>query len=395
MSVVKKVRAQLVELYTRVIEPDTKNNNIYKSGENNFYPYEIERAINNSPTATRASYIMSKFIAGQGVVNDKEVNTKKGYFLSDVVNIVAEDISDQYGSFIWVGYGIDENGNIYRKTLDVLDYSNCRKSKEDDHDYPGRIFVKDYSKVKKIFTAKSNENTEKWYYPFNPNPDIVKAQMRADAREKLGKKENDPVTAEEMVQNYRGQVYYLNLTPRYQYALSKFDSVFNDMDSEYRFSLYVNTQMREGFLGKTAVITQGLDDETEEKVKGDLAKWLGAENSGSMYHLGVEHAENLDQVLRIEQLKPQLDDKLFVENDKRIRRNILGAANNLPEPLIYAGEGALFGTSADAYTEMKQFYQEQTQTERKALEKAFKKLGFETKIIPIIPEENAPENNPE
>jgi len=241
-----------------------------------------------------------------------------------------------------------------------------------------------------MFGNRKKEDKE-WYYPFNDNPEIVRAQMRSDAANKSGKEKED-VTIEEMVTNYRGQVFHLNLTERYKYALSQFDSVFNDMDSEYRFSLYVNTQMRTGFLGKTIFITQGLDEQAEENTGKDLAKFLGAENSGSLYYLNVEEAEKLDNVLKVEQLKPQLDDKLFVENDKRIRRNILGAANNLPEPLIYAGEGALFGTSADAYTEMKLFYQEQTLNERSALEKTLEKIGFPAKIILIVEEEDGKNN---
>ena len=49
---VGKIRATLVELYNRVIEPDKKNKNIYSNGIDNLYPYEIERVVNNSPTAT-------------------------------------------------------------------------------------------------------------------------------------------------------------------------------------------------------------------------------------------------------------------------------------------------------------------------------------------------------
>lgn len=382
-----KIRATLVELWTRVINVNEKNNNIYENGSNNLYPYEIERVINNSPTAKRASYIMSKFISGRGVTNDRIVNRKKNYYLSDIVSLAAEDVSNQYGVFFWVGYGIDDDGNIAPNKVDVLDYSNCRISKEDDNDYKGKIYVKDYSKVSKGFGSRNNENSEKWYYPFNSNKEAVYAQMVSDAKERRDKKDDSEITIQEMVTAYRGQVFYLNLTPRYKYALSKFDSVYNDMDSEYRFGLYVNTQMREGFQGKVAIITQGLDDEEEKDIKKDFSKWLGAENSSSLYHMNVEGLEDLSNAFRVEQLKPQLDDKLFVENDKRIRRNVLGSANNLPEPLIYAGEGALFGTSGDTYREMKLFYQEQTNNERNAIEKALKYIGFETQIIPIVEED--------
>jgi len=386
MAIVKKVRAQLVELYTRIISEPKERNDIYTNGEDNLYPYENDRAINNSPTATRASQIMSKFISGNGVVKDVLVNTKKQLMLSDVVDLISEDVAKQNGAFIWVGYGLNESGAISAKTLDVFDYSHCRESKEDDNDYKGKIYVKDYSEKKGFFVFRNNgSQSKKSYYPYNPDKSIIKAQMLADAKAKLKKDEGENYTVDELVRCYRGQVFHLNFTPRYKYALSKFDSVYNDMDSEYRFSLYVNTQMREGFLGKTVVVTQGLDEESEKVVKADLAKWLGAENSGNMYHLSVEQTEDLANVIRIDQLKPQMDDKLFVENDKRIRRNILGAANNLPEPLIYASEGALFGTSADAYTEMKKFYQEQTEKERDKIEKTLTNLGFDTIIKPIIP----------
>jgi hypothetical protein len=215
--------------------------------------------------------------------------------------------------------------------------------------------------------------------------------MKADARAGLKLKKDEDVTIEQMVNHYRGQVFYLNMTPKYKYALSKFDSVFNDADSEFRFSLYVNREMRTGFLGKVIAIIKG-DDENGE-VKKDLGSLLGAENVGSLLVLEAEQTDEIDKILKIEQLKAQIDDKMFVEQDKRIRRNILGAANNLPEPLIYAGEGALFGTSGDTYREMKLFYQEQTQKERKAIEKSLKHLGFETKIIPLVDEKQIIDQN--
>lgn len=391
MAKIGKIKATLVELYSRVIKVDKKDNNIYLNGENNLYPYEIERVINNSPTATRAVTVLQNFISGDGVVNDVLVNPKKNYYLSDIVDLIAGDIAPQNGSFIWIGYGINDKGEIYRQKLDILDYSNCRISREDDNEYKGKIYYKDYQKKSTFYNRSDSGST--WYYPYNPNPEIVAEQMRADARKGLGLAKDAVVTIEQMVKHYRGQVYYMNLTPRYKYALSKFDSVFNDSDSEFRFSLYVNREMRTGFLGKVIAITQGLDDGEDETISNDLGELLGAENVGSLLHLRAEQTDSLDNVLKIEQVKAQIDDKMFVEQDKRIRRNILGAANNLPEPLIYSGEGALFGTSGEAYREMKLFYQEQTQKERRAIEKTLTRLGFETKIIPLVDEEIINEQN--
>ena len=64
----------------------------------------------------------------------------------------------------------------------------------------------------------------------------------------MQKKKDMRVTiGQEMIKHYRGQVMYLNLTPKYRYAISKFESVFNDLDTEYRIGVYCNTMTRSGF----------------------------------------------------------------------------------------------------------------------------------------------------
>ena len=53
------------------------------------------------------------------------------------------------------------------------------------------------------------------------------------------------------LQYYRGQVFlYVNLTPKFRYAISKFDSVYNDLDTEYRVGVYTNTMTRGGSWGR-------------------------------------------------------------------------------------------------------------------------------------------------
>lgn len=382
MSKIGKIRATLIELFTRDIKlTKTKDGIIYWNGEDNLYPNEIERVVCNSPTANRASRLMAKFIAGKGLVNEAEdtiVNIRKNYKLSNIASLIAQDISTQYGSFIHVAYGFNDDGVIVPKELDVLDYSSCRISKEDDDKWPGKIYFNEWD-AKNSLLGKKDRNGVKWYYPFNNRPEVVKAQIMSDAEITSAE-----LITPEMLEKYRGQVFYLNLTPRYKYALAPVDSVFMDADSEYRFSVYTNTQMRTGFLGKTIVLTNGMDDEKAEEVEKDLKYFIGAENSGNMYYLNVENAQDLQNLLKVEQLKPQFDDKLFAENEKRIRKNILGAFNNIPEPLLFASESALFGTSDDTYREMKLFYSEQVEDERWRLSETLTFLGFPCEIKPII-----------
>jgi len=361
-----KIRATLVELWKRKIKATPNQNNIYLNGENNLYPSEIERVINNSPTAFRCAKLMSNYIAGDLVGEDYIVNRKRGDKLSKIVALAARSIAYQNGVFFHIEYGFDtETAELKPVSLDVLDYCKCRLSKEDTEENPGKIYYNDYEN-----TLNFNKKDEQWFYPYNPNTEVVLAQIKADCTDK-----NAEIT--EAIKHYRGQVYYLNLTPEYVYALPFVDSVFNDADSEFRFSLYVNAQFRNGFLGKVLFRITGLDQEDNQKIKTDISEFLGAENSGNAYVLNVEKAENLDNAMKIDQLKPQFDDKLIEKTREAIKSNILGAFNNIPEPLVLAGNGALFGTNSETYIQMKQFYTEQTKYEREQLRNAFQYLGFQ------------------
>lgn len=384
------VRARLKELWTRIVtvSSNKKEDNVYYNGDNNLYPNEIERVINNSPIGVRSANIMAKYISGSGVLNENGVeinredlpivNKKQNLSIADIFEIAGRSIAYQRGVFIWRGIGIDEEGGEVKfvgKQIEVLDYKKCRITKEDSDENAGKIYFRNWEE------SESKNNKATWFYPFSNNQKVIESQMKRDFYERNGEKAEFNIV--EAIKSYRGQVLFLNLTPEYTYPLSPFDSVFNDCDTDFRISLYNNTQVRDGFLGKVIVLTQGLDDEKAEEVSKDLTKFLGAENSSSLYHLDVESTEELSNVLKIEQLKPQFDDKLFTETDKRNRRNILGCANNLPEQLLYASDGALFSSGSDTLIEYKKFYSEQTEDERSALERAVNQLGFNYKIKPI------------
>lgn len=383
---VGKLRAKLPELYERKITYNENEGGIYSNGIDNLYPFENELVILNSPTALRAVDLLKRYISGDSVSDDIIVNTKKNYHKSDIVDMIADDVAIQNGCFIWRGFRFDtESGNFVPSVLDVLDYSNCRISKEDANEYKGRIYVKDYlAESKKTFFTRSNENAGEWYYPFTNNQDIIQEQMRHDARLANNLERDEPVTIEQMIESHRGQVFYLNLTPRFKYALSKFDSVYNDMDSEYRLSMYINREIRTGFVGKTMLITKGLDEKDNKTLTDLFGNLLGADNAGNLLHLYADQNTELSEALRVEQLKPNVDNDMVNDAVSRIRRNILGCANNLPESLAFANEGALFSGSGESYKQLKEFFNENTRRERLQIEKTLTLLGFPTEIKELI-----------
>ena len=388
-----KVRATLIELWKKVTPFKTREK-VYWNGENNDYSEEIERVVSNSPSGSRAREMFTKFIYGSGITDSLNPKFDNGILLSEVAKDVIDDVVVQNGSFIHTTYGIDTNDSgeiiFLPKQPKSLNYHNCRISETDDEGHEGMILYKVYNKRDESLTKKERD-LEKRYYPFNPKQSVVKAQINADAK-KAGYKGDDWT---EKIKHYRGQVMYLNLTPKYRYALSKFDSVFNDLDTEYRISVYFNSSTRGGFLGKLAVLTQGLDEEVSEQLKEDMSNWLGAEGSSDIYHLDVESIESLDNVLKIINVPSQFNDKQFSVVQPSIRRNILGAANNLPEGLAFANESTLFAGSGESYIQMKNFYWEQCEWERQKVEDAFWKLGFTFNFLPFKIETNGNIDNAE
>lgn len=377
---VGKFRAKFVELYRRFIPlADTKDESIYYNGENNLYPNEIELAILNSPSGKAASKTFAKYISGKGLLNDTLVNPDKNYKLSKIVRISSVDMSRQGGVFFHIGQRL-ENG-ILKPTLDVLEYTKSRIGKEDDNEFISKYWLKDCSIEKKSYLSSKTKDDAYWFYSFNPDKDVILEQIRKDYLDCDGDEEINDLA--EMLPHYRGQVYYLNMTPEFKYALSPFDACYNDLDSEYRISMYINRQSRCGFLGKTYVVTCGLDEEDNKTVDEDVSKWLGADNIGGTYRLALEAGAEIEKVFKVGQVKSEFDDKMFSETKSTLRDAIYSQANNVPMQLIKA-DSSMFGTQSETYIEMKKFYTEQTIEERKELEDALSFLGFPCKIIPII-----------
>lgn len=382
----KSLRATSVELQSRDISVET-DNKIYSRDFDNNYPERIERVIANSPTGRRCANLMAKYIAGEGVEDTVIVN-RKGETLNDIIDASSNDIAYQYGVYFHTTWKLNENGSGFDPgSLRVLDYVSMAKSQEDGNDYPGKFYYLKKKDQTKIWNPVETETT--WYYPYNDNPKIILEQMKNDC--KLKGLSNPSWV--ELLTNYRGQVYYLNLTPKFVYALPLGDSVYNDMDTEFHISQYQNQQTRNGWLGKTVIVKFDDDEEDDADNFDDVIKDnLGSENAADPLIVSVPFSatDDLKKAFLIEQLKPQYDDKLFETTVKNIRQNILGAFNNIPEPLIFSGTGALFGTSADTYTEMKRFYWEQNEYERFKLESTLSKLlKIEVNFLPIKGVENA------
>ncbi len=382
----KSLRATNIELQSREISVSNDDSKIYLRDYDNLYNLRMEKVINNSPTGKRCANMMAKYIVGNGVDSNDIVNSK-GESINDIADLASNEISTQYGVFFYISWSLEVDftelkPKFVKKDLRVLDSIPMVKSKTDDDGYPGKFYQLEFVSKKETF-KKVDKNT-KWFYPYNEDEKVILQQMKNDCQLK-GIKEPTP---DDMVKNYRGQILYLNLTPKYHYALPPWDSVYDDMDTEHRIARYNNTQSRRGWLGKTVVKKFGGDDEEDKEFNDVLKENLGSENAADVMVVNIPEGatEDLSKAFVVDQLKPQFDDKLYESTKKSLRENIAGNFNNIPIDLLFSS--STFFDGSEKYIEMKKFYWEQNEYERFKLEMTLSKLtGKDVKFLPIVNEE--------
>ena len=364
------MRSTLKELWTRVIETSAKEE-IYINGSDNDYAERIERVINNSVTAKSAANKMVDFILGKGVdspdyKDETIVNPAKGLSLYDIANMAAKSIAYHRGFYLHVNY--DAAGDV--NYLDVLPYSNCRIAKEDDRGYSGLIwYSKSWNETGSKFGRKKKNKDKRYFYPYNPKIEVINEQRKKDSQ---GEKDIAKVLS-----RYRGQVLFVNLEPESIYPLAYVDAVYNDADSEYRSSLFKNTSLRNGFIGKVVANMVGADTEEDTRAnENNLQQLVGAENTAGLLVFRTELGDDglPIKAVTFDSIDSNVDDKMFEYTERSVMNNILMAFNNIPKALVLSGDGALFGTSGDSLREMKEYYQNETDTERRKLSMALSKV---------------------
>lgn len=355
-----KFFASIVDLVTRDVELSNQNQ-VYLNDIDNLYPDRVEIIERNSVTALACSRKLKAFIVGRGFRNQRHnemiVNPSKGTNGFAFLKNVADSLKTHAGVFVHVNYDIDGNVNY----LDVLDYKKCRISKYDAFGYPGKIYYRDWSKKSK-FSLGSKSN-DRWFYPFNPDPEIIMDQRVNDIR--LNKSDSNDV--DNLVRDYRGQVYFLRLDESEIYPFAWIHSAYNDADTEYRVSLYRNSNFRGGFIEKTMIIPNGLDKESREEFDKAVKSWMGVENTSSVFVFKPEeHIEDLDNIIKTVSLKSSFDTERFKHDESSVANNIRKSYLSIPKILIDP-EDSFFGSSGEAFIEAIEYYNNETHFIRESI----------------------------
>ena len=384
--------ARIIELPKRIFKYEKRPQVVY-NGESNDYAERVQLLNENSITASQCRTLYRKFIFGQGLVNqelaDREVGGKEnpGYTIERLVEEICDEFSEQHGFAVHVQYDIEGKPSAYN----VWPFVSVRLGLHDSKDKP-------------VMIAKSDdwidENLKKdkirWYYPFNPHPEIVK----------------DQILREGGINKYQGQVFFFN-PYRTKYPLAPIHAVMNDADSEFRSSVYKNKSLRKGFFGKNILVTQplvdtvlsqtnpkDLDESTlhrlreQEKARTSvvdaLKGFVGVENHEGFMHLEIEHTQDdISKAISHVSIPTDIDDKLFAHTEESCSNNIRKAYGNVPRVLVENTDAAVFSDSGSQLMAAKTFYQEQTEGVRIQLQRGIyallKPLGIEKSQVELLP----------
>ena len=350
---------------------------VWTNGANNLYPLYVQNSIDGSPTGSRAHKMHVDYIVGELSIPDVLVNAKKEYYLSNILFSAGSDLSAQGGFYIHRNLKWEVDKFVTDDTS-IIPFENARINKEDDHGFYSKIYVSD--KFSSYGWHSFKEKDLDFYYRFTNKQSEIKYQI-----EDYAKKNGIDTTTEEgllkAVQSFPGQIRFVNDSVEFPYPSSPVASVLPDMESEYAISHYTNEQSINGFMGKVVAFVMEDDGSTDEDASNKLEQWLGTEGSGGIFVQMMKNTDDPDKLIVIKKFESNFDDKLFEVTCKRLRQNILGAFDNLPEILIYAGDGALFGTNPETFENARKFYSSNTRKKRQFLNKVISEtLGIEFEL---------------
>lgn len=331
----------------------------------NAYPQRMYQHYLRSGYTKLCVEIYAKFIFGGGLADKKLYKTvvnDKGQTLDQVLRPVIKDFS------VFKGFAIHFNYNaLYAiHSIQRIPFEYIRLGLPDDQDYIGKVGV--YNNWDRSNSKNYKHKKIDRLDVFNPNPDVVRAQM-----EHAGG-----------IEKYLGQVlYYTGDTE--DYPLCSFDSVIELVKADAQLDVFKNSNIENGFLVSYIVEYPGEFESAAERKEFDasLADLQGAKKAGSFVVLEVPSNSNPNSPgLKFTKVETQNNDRLFEwteqsTNDK-IRKNYL-----IPPDLLGEFKGGAL--SAQQISDSYEYYNSVTQDERLIFEEILTKIfSYWRNPIPVV-----------
>ena len=333
-------------------------------GRNNLYPQQAKAILDSSSTGAQCADRYARFIEGQGVANtiiyDLEVN-RYGETTDDILTAVAQDLANYGGFALHVNY--DLNCKICE--LQNVPFESCRLQEDDDSGYIAHIvthpdWMGRTTRNGKILRVSKDTITS--YDRFNPDPNIVRAQINACGG----------------IDHYKGQILWVSTAGRDRYPLPKYDRVLTDLSTDEGLSNIKFRNARCNFLSSAFVISKtsqamNEDEAARQAVEArgfaeDLAQFQGDETSNVLISLTVANDEEKPEIV---EFPVKNFDKDFQVTDNSVVERIYSAFEQEPFLCIRSGKLGFSGTTIhDCYS----YYSSLVSKEQRLIERAFSKI---------------------
>lgn len=259
----------------------------------NLYPQNVRHIVLSSKTGSGCLERYTDYIEGRGLFSEAlagfAVNLD-GQTLADLHTQVAGDLAMLNGFAIHVNYDIE--GRIV--SLHHMPFENVRIMEPDAEGFVRTLAVHPDWSGKLTRSGKSVKVTETnidYIDVFNPDPDIVRAQMQEAGGPQF----------------YLGQIYYYSREGYLQYPYARFHAALADLSTDEGLSNVMLRNVRNNFLPAGAFVrlkSQGsslMDDEDTapmtEDYSEDLAALQGDTNAMKILDITVETKEEMPEFL--------------------------------------------------------------------------------------------------
>ena len=334
-------------------------------GANNLYPQQAKAILDSSSTGAQCADRYARFIEGDGLQDEamaELVVNHLGMTADDLVTAIASDIAN-YG-----GFAIHVNYDLTCRVSEVqpVPFENCRLQEDDDSGYIGHIVTHpDWTcrTTRGGKRLKVNKDTVTIFDRYNPNPDIVRAQIAAAGG----------------IEYYKGQIMWVSMAGFDRYPLPKYDRVLTDLSTDEGLSNIKFRNARCNFLSSAFVITkksQTFSDEEkyaqELQTRGfaeDLEQFQGDETANLLISLTVENDEEKPEIVSF---PTKNFDKDFEVTDNSVVERIYCTFEQEPFLCIRNGKLGFSGTTIhDCYTYYSSLVNKEQRTISRALTRIF------------------------
>lgn len=356
-------------------------------GDGNLYPQEIANLIYASKTASAAVEKMTENIICEGFKNEefRNITNDNGLNMDDILENTANDLA-RFKGWAWiVQYGLREGGYVPVGVYNVpFEYVRAEKSEnylKDPKTYKWRVFNNWDRQTVKATQVMQNSTVYNTYDPKNAPNEIADCGG---------------------LENYNGQLLYVNLCTTRPYPISTFHSVRNEMDAENKNGKYVSRTLGRGF-HMCSIVTHGEfeTDQEQQDFTDTLTEMMGSENAGSVLTVRNNNIEQKDKFITVDQLGSPIDRELYKAYVEPLRKDIAISAYNIPLPLIDSSLLTFSNASGEVIKELQKVYRNSLSKVRQRISRELAQLfgvdisiteiknKFETDELPITKSPNA------